>query len=386
MVNRARIETLSSWMMSGAQPARSFQKIVQDCGERLIEAGVPIEFLAVAGRYAHPTISGWLIGWTRRRGTFDRTFPREYFTAEDYADTPYGIVESSRRMLRYRTGHEGPRHAFIDNFFSKGITDVVFLPLAGMDDSLTGIAEFGTRDPDGFDDEMLRALRRIQAPLSRLREAFIHASEKRILLGTYLGSDSSRRVLDGQVRLGDGNTISAVVVFADLADFTRLSNELPSGDVLALLNRFFTAFHAAVRRHDGEILKFLGDGVLAIFHAPDDLTAQEVAAAAALEAVSDCRRALHEEDGETVQFRAALHVGDVFYGNVGSDTRLDFTAIGPTVNLVSRMLTEAARQSALTICSEDFDTIAKTPGGERLECAFKGFSGSQTLYILERDA
>ena len=168
------------------------------------------------------------------------------------------------------------------------------------------------------------------------------------------GTDKSASCI-GTKLLGGGETISAVVLFADVIGFTRLSNELPSTEVLKTLNRFFAAIDAAVGPNNGEILKFMGDGVLAIFQTPDDLTAQEAAANSALDAVTQARKVLAEEDdGPAVDFRAALHIGDVFFGNIGSGSRLDFTAIGPTVNLASRMLDAASADNAHTVCSDAF--------------------------------
>ena len=191
-------------------------------------------------------------------------------------------------------------------------------------------------------------------------------------------------MLKGNIVLGGGETISAVVLFADITGFTRLSNELPSAEVLKTLNRFFAAIDVAVSQNNGEILKFMGDGVLAIFQTPDDLTAQESAASSALDAVAMARRALaKDDDGPAVDFRAALHIGDVFFGNIGSGSRLDFTAIGPTVNLASRMLDAASAEDAGTVCSDAFQQVAISLNATPIERHFKGFNAPSTIYLVD---
>ena len=137
-------------------------------------------------------------------------------------------------------------------------------------------------------------------------------------------------------------------------------------------------------KNNGEILKFMGDGALVLFQTPDDLTAQEAAASSAVDAVATVRRELAEM-GTTppIEFRASLHIGDVFFGNIGSGQRLDFTAIGPAVNLTSRMLGKASSLNVRTVCSKDFQRLGVGQELEAVECQFKGFKEPATIYIVE---
>ncbi|MDW6021169.1 adenylate/guanylate cyclase domain-containing protein [Mesorhizobium sp. BAC0120] len=162
------------------------------------------------------------------------------------------------------------------------------------------------------------------------------------LLQSYLGQRSASQVLAGRSRRGAGETIRAVLVYGDLRGFTALSESLAPEAVIAALDGWFDRVAGAVHAFGGEVLKFIGDGVLAIFPITDQ--PPSVACEAALSAVAAARagmdhldEARSREGSPPLPFGLALHLGDVFWGNIGTADRLDFTAIGPAVNLVSRL-------------------------------------------------
>jgi adenylate cyclase len=172
------------------------------------------------------------------------------------------------------------------------------------------------------------------------------------LLDTYVGRHAGERVLTGQIRRGSGETIRAVVWFSDLRGFTALSERLPGADLIALLNAYFDCVGAAIDAAGGEILKFVGDAVLAIFPLSDAAALPEVsraALAAALRAREGLAKLRAVPGGDVLDFGTALHVGEVLYGNIGTANRLDFTVIGPTVNLTARIesLTSATGEPIL---------------------------------------
>ena len=163
----------------------------------------------------------------------------------------------------------------------------------------------------------------------------------RTLLETYVGSHAGDLILAGATRRGSGTTVRAAIMICDLRDFTKISDNWPRDDVIELLNDYFDAMSEPIARHGGEILKFIGDGLLAIFP-----LSQPGACANLLRAVSEARQAmtaLNEKNGETgrapLNYGIGVHVGDVMYGNIGSRSRLDFTVIGPAVNMASRLET-----------------------------------------------
>jgi adenylate cyclase len=158
-------------------------------------------------------------------------------------------------------------------------------------------------------------------------------------LETYVGSHAGELILAGATRRGSGTTVRAAIMICDLRDFTRISDNWPRDDVIDLLNGYFDAISEPIARHGGEILKFMGDGLLAIFP-----LSQPSACVNLLHAVTEARQAmavLNEKNGETgrapLKYGIGVHVGDVMYGNIGSRTRLDFTVIGPAVNMASRL-------------------------------------------------
>jgi adenylate cyclase len=161
----------------------------------------------------------------------------------------------------------------------------------------------------------------------------------RTLLETYVGPHAGELILAGATRRGSGTTVRAAIMICDLRDFTRISDNWTRDEVIDLLNAYFDMMSEPIARHGGEILKFIGDGLLAIFP-----LSQPSACANLLRAVAEARQAMiamneknSEAGREPLNYGIGVHVGDVMYGNIGSRTRLDFTVIGPAVNLASRL-------------------------------------------------
>ena len=382
MVNQSKLATIISWLVAGAQPPKSIDEIVEETALRLNDAGVAIDALVLNGLFIHPHFRGIQIRWTRKRGRSRETFTHDFMESHFFHKTStFRVLETGRtQRFKFDDFDPAPDQAFEGGYKRSGITELVLLPLFNVDGSVTGVAEIGTKHPGGFTEDQFLALRRVQAPLARIKEYFTELFDKQITLATYVGEETSRKVLSGKIVLGDGETISAVVLFADIKGFTELSNARPSEEVLQVLNRFYAQIDAAVSRNNGEILKFMGDGVLVIFPTPDDLTAQEAAASAAVDSVALARQSLSDPK---LEFRASLHIGEVFFGNIGSGNRLDFTAIGPTVNLASRMLEEASRREAGTVCSTEFKAIALGLSAEKIECDFRGFNAPIEIFVID---
>lgn len=386
MIDQARLTSIGNWLIAGAQPPKPIEAVVEECAQRLRMAGIGVEALIVNGLFIHPRIRGIQIRWSQRNGVRRETFHHEYFDTRDFNVTPIARSIATGRAMRFDLSEEQPQadEAYNQIYRKAGYTDVLVLPLINFDGTVTGCVEFATQRVGGFEEEEIRALRRVQSPLARMKEYFTERFDKQITLATYLGEATSQKVLNGKIVRGDGETVSAVVLFADLKGFTALSNRMASSEVLKLLNRFFAVIDQAVSSNNGEILKFLGDGVLVIFPTPDDLTAQEAAAESAMNAVEQARALLDADtSAPALEFRAALHVGDVFYGNIGSRNRLDFTAIGPAINLCSRMLHEASKRDAQVLCSSEFRDIALGAKGEPMTCDIAGFETPVEFFVLE---
>ena len=205
------------------------------------------------------------------------------------------------------------------------------------------VVTFATDSRLGFSDEDIADLTRLVDLMGAVTEMHIERSVAETVANTYLGPEVGQRVLNGAIRRGEGEELRAVLWFSDLRDFTGMNERLPAGEVLELLNNYLQLVGDALGANGGEILKFIGDGVMGYFPAEDALflpmvTGQALAAArrliADIEAANEARAA---GGRDPLRFGVGLHVGDVTFGNVGTEDRLDFTVIGPAVNRASRL-------------------------------------------------
>lgn len=231
----------------------------------------------------------------------------------------------------------------VDDLRQQGYTDYLAMQLGGQPTTRVNTVTLATKQAGGFSDDQLHTLLSVQRILAIVVESHVDARVATTLLQTYLGEDAGARVLAGQVQRGQGEAISAAVSFYDLRNFTGLSERLPREAVLSMLDDSFDAIVTGVAEYGGEVLKFIGDAVLTVFRAR---AGEEAAACAqalkaslavlARIAEKNTRRGDHD-DRPLLDVGMSLHVGDVHYGNIGSPSRLDFTVIGPAVNLASRL-------------------------------------------------
>jgi adenylate cyclase len=197
--------------------------------------------------------------------------------------------------------------------------------------------------PGGFSTADLDRMFLLQFAFTRIVETHSLRDNAANLLDAYVGRAAGRRILDGEVRRGGGQTMDAVIWYCDLRGFTRASDSLPRDTVIALLNDYFDAMGKIVTDAGGEILKFMGDGMLAMFAVPGPAERAATAARAAraassvADAITVLNRIRASADEPLVRFGLALHIGEVMFGNIGASNRLDFTVIGPAVNYAARL-------------------------------------------------
>ena len=240
---------------------------------------------------------------------------------------------------------------------ARGATEFLALPIPSPFGFGRYMVAFATDRAEGFTDKEVADLTILSRRLSVIADMNSQRLIAQNVLRAYLGPQTGPKVLAGQIRRGSGEAISAVVWSSDLRGFTELSDHVSGDRVIAILNEVFDLQAAAIARHGGEILKFIGDGLLAIFPAP---TADDAprAAASALAAARETLAALAARtspDGEApLRIAIALHYGSVIYGNIGAADRLDFTVIGPAVNLVSRVEAVAKSLDLPLVVSDDF--------------------------------
>jgi adenylate cyclase len=276
---------------------------------------------------------------------------------------------------------------FLERFRGEGATDFLALPLSSSDGTVNACAWL-TKAPGGFSDAALAALQTIAKPMARMVEI---RSLKRIainLLDTYVGGQAGARILGGSIRRGNIERIRAAIWLSDMRGFTARADRMPAADLVELLNRYFDCQVPTIREAGGEVLKFMGDGLLAIF----PVGAQEegavcgavLAAARRIEAaVAGADWGGHEAPGG-VKFGVALHIGEVMYGNVGSTNRLDFTCIGPAVNLAARIEALSGEIGRTILASRAF--AAHAPEGALTPLgafSLKGVAAPQTVYGVD---
>ena len=381
MIDRQKLDDLFWWMLDGARPSADAREIVAGICERLVAAGVPVERFALFIYTLHPNLQGRRIRWLAGEGVDMSDADMKAFDGAEYHDNPLPMVLKTGKMLRRRLCDPGCPDDFriLAQFRAEGVTDYVVQPLF-FTTGETHLVSWATRAEGGFDEEMMAALERIQLPLARLTETYMLRLNAANLLSAYVGRDSGHRILSGRVHRGDIEEISACVVFADLVAFTKFSNSATAEEVLARLNRFYDCLVPPIVARGGEILKFMGDGLLAIFpisQKMDEKSACKQALAALAEASGGDRVPVFSDTAPP--FRAAVHIGPLQYGNIGASDRLDFTAIGPTVNLAARLLASAVLVDGQTVVSEQVADHAGVPKDRATLFELKGFEGTQAI-------
>lgn len=333
------------WVIREAWRIRNPRKLVDEVCARLVAEGVPLWRFGAYIPALHPEVFGDSYLWRRDVGRSEYDAADHSMRQSDtYRDSPLHVVGETRAMLRRRLiGVDAELdYPLLEQLKSEGGTDYVALPLE-FNDGSNGYASYASDHPDGFSDRHLEIFRDLTVTVTRLAENLAVRQLAIRFLDIYVGHDAGARILAGQVMRGSGDTINAAIWFCDLRGFTAMSDSLPREQLIELLNAYFDRMAGPVGAHGGEILKFVGDGMLAIF--PVDATRdQRAAAAAALAAAVDAAAAMGElnQDRKAASlpklgFGISLHMGDVMYGNIGATGRLDFTVIGPAVNLVNRM-------------------------------------------------
>ncbi len=249
---------------------------------------------------------------------------------------------------------------------------------------------WATAAADGFSDEQIAALERLAPPLALAFKSAALQRMTKTLMETYLGRDAGQRVLSGRIVRGITERIDAVIWFSDLRGFTRITDAAPE-QVIPLLNEYADVIVSAIHDHGGDVVKLIGDGVLAIFTAEDRAHACAAALAAAIAArkeVAELKERRAAAGQPVTDMYLGLHVGEVFYGNVGSHERLDFTVIGPAVNEASRIAAMCRSVDQPLLVSAAFAEVGDIK--RRLvsvgRYALRGVSHPQELFTLDLDA
>src|SRR3979411_2992521 len=341
VMNTSDLQKITDWLIDGARSAPSPSRMMADTCERVVQAGLPGWRVGVFVRTLHPDIFGRNFVWRPGAEVAVGTVDFDIQNSPEFKSSPLAIVFREGREVRCHLDDPASnRFPFLDDMRAEGVTDYIALPLLFLDGSIHA-SSFTTKRPGGFSDDELAALRTIVTPLARVIEIISLRRTASLLLDAYVGNRAGERILGGQIRRGHTDTMDAAIWLSDLRGFTALSDRLPAEHVGGMPHNYFDCQVAAIRTHGGEVLKFMGDGLLAVFPIDEYVGDVQQVCSRVLEAARESRasvEALHYPIRAPIasfRFGVALHVGKILYGNIGGGHPPPFTRLGPAGNLAA---------------------------------------------------
>ncbi len=374
------------WLMTSARKVADPSEFLEAFAQQLRAAGVDVTRITTGVPLLHPQIASFSGIWQLGRPVSERRY-RASSDRQPLHDSPIIIAYKGGGPVRCRM--TGPPSAtefpIVKELRAEGLTDYIVLSIPFADGSHKALS-LATNQPAGFRDGDVALFEALVPAFAFNLEIQALRRTARTLLDTYVGRQASGRVLDGQIQRGMGETIRAVIWLCDLRGFTGLSERLPRDALIDMLNSYFGPMCDGVENAGGEVLKFIGDAMLAIFPVADDpapACRQALAAAAnASAAVAVTNRQRVAAALPPINYGIALHLGEVMYGNIGGDTRLDFTVIGPAVNLTARIESLCGELRRPLLLSADFVSAAGIAANEVGEFALDGVAAKQRVFAL----
>lgn len=381
------IRTVVDWLAGGAVSGPNSEDVLAQLCERMVECGVPLWRVAVFVTTLHPDVMGRRFLWQVDSGVTTSNALFAILETDDYRQSPFTTVYATRAPLRRRLADSNCPldFAVLKDLKAEGATDYAAFPLTFTDGSIH-VSTWSTRQPGGFTPKQFADLEAVILPLARVAEIRALRRTAGNLIDTYVGHQTGERIMAGKIRRGYVEAIRAAIWLSDMRGFTALSERAPPQTVIDVLNRYFGCQVPPILEHGGEVMKFMGDGLLAIFPIANDADADEVCRKT-LACARDFRKRIAElpapGEGETaIRFGLALHIGEVMYGNIGGGNRLDFTCIGPAVNLAARLEKVASKLGETVVASADFARRRPDDFCRLGEHAVAGFAAPQTVFGL----
>lgn len=400
-INQTDIDRLADWLirrgLEGLSEAELLRLFCEKCGA----AGLPVDRALMLIDTLHPIHEGHVFRW-RNDGAEEEPI-REYGpsnrgeAADVWRRSPFfHLLQTGGEELRRRIGFgETADYSIIQEMKDAGHTDYVLFVHRFAAEGTIGemdcfYSAWSTRHREGFSEDDLAALRRLSPALGLAVKSAALAKIASTLVDVYLGRDAGRMVLEGRIQRGIADRIEAVLWFSDLRSFTTITDSAQPHEIIPLLNDYAEAVITSIQQAGGDVLKLIGDGTLAIFRADDRASA----CVSALAAEADMRRRVHElnerrkaEERPTTSVYVGLHVGAVFYGNIGSVDRLDFTVVGPAVNETSRIASMCRSVDRPLLISSAFAHALPAAARATLvsvgRFALRGVGRAQELYTLD---
>lgn len=347
------VQSVSDWVIAETLCTLDLQELLDGFCERVVAAGLPLSRAHMAMSTLHPMFRAQTFTWSEIGDYGGALIPHQDKPTQDWLKSPLkpvadeGLPEA-RHKLEGNT--EWRRFPLLVELHAQGVTDYFILRTEFGERAEqwgTGngvITTWSTSAPGGFTEDCLTALRRLGPRLAVAAKMARAEQTSANIMTAYLGGDAARRVLDGQIRRGDGEVIPSVIWYSDLRKSTTMADTMPGADFLSALNDFFECTAGAVLDGGGDVLRFIGDAVMAIFPIGKGAYTPEEACRAALAASRDAEIRLAKvnanrlADGQPeLAMGLGLHVGDVMFGNIGTPERVEFSVIGPAANEVCRL-------------------------------------------------
>lgn len=387
-------EELFAWLIDAGLKGGTVRELFTEFCERLNSQGVRLKRGNIALSAIHPQVSAFMYTWRRGEGLVTNTnFLHSEEPGEGWFASPFFFMLTNKLTFLHRSLNDEAELDFpvLVDFRKQGLTDwfcQIFdfgwgFESQTLERSAGLITSWASDRPGGFSEEEFRILSRTIPVFGLAAKGIASFRTARSVLETYIGRETAQKVLSGQIRRGSVDSINAVLVYADLRGFTSLTDATGQGDLVEMLDQYLDFMACPIEDAGGEILKFMGDGLLATFELssmePDDIQRIcETALRAAekmMSGVAELNEKRQQSRQPTMGLDIALHVGEVMYGNVGSETRLDFTVIGPAVNEVSRIEALCDVLDTSLIASGDFVRAAREAGTALTSCGFHELRG-----------
>lgn len=346
------------WLLTHGASVEGLGELLEGFAGALIESGIRLDWLSMHSPRLSPAPETRTYEWTRTAGQVAR-HSEERDTDPRQSDSLIsriwsGLAETDQHLTASQEPTDG---ALVRDLKAHGITHFL---IAAVPRWVQGPAALvcGTQQPEGFSEADLVTLRQATGAFALAADLHETRALVRTVLVTYLGQSAAESVLRGSIRRGESEMIHAVLFYADLRDFTPLSQQTAVPRLTDLLDRYFDTVARPIQAAGGEILKFIGDGLLAVFPCPVGHPRACPTAQRALRVAREAQRAMADRRQKELDFDlscgVALHVGDVLFGNVGAADRLDFTVIGPAVNVVTRIESLSKQATSGIVASEEF--------------------------------
>jgi len=386
-----RAAPVIDWILRERRRAVRTTRFMHDYCVKLVDSGIPVDRATYHIRQLHPELLAITTLWDRQAGGA-MELGREYGleNSDFFIKSPVKPIYDGSPAETWRVDDPAADlpYSIFNDLRDQGYSEYTIRPLT-FTDGRHAAHSLATRDPDGFSALDMATIDKILPALSTVIELTETRRTAQMLLEIYVGRHAGARVLKGRIRRGDGELIEAVIWLCDLRGFTELSERTELDALIQHLNTYFDTIGAPIRKNGGEILKFIGDAILAIFPMEPGETdmapacARAVAAARAALAAKDSLNSRRNIIGcPPLDCGIALHVGEVMYGNIGAGDRLDFTVIGPAVNLAARIegLTRETGQPA--VVSEAFAQVTNMTCQPLGSFALKGIAAPQRVFGL----